>query len=133
MNSDELPFGKSADTDRQTRQAIDKAMEPYKNSLLDLEWDFLQVGHTTIRGYLCAMLSRVWAEQSDFTFKRAFGYNHWQSDLLKPLIAAGAIEAVPLDHPEREKALLDQRARLDELIVSLIPMMANGSPATQSS
>lgn len=94
-------------------------------TLLDLEWDFPQIGRTTIRGYFCALLARVWADKEDFDFKRAFGFAHWQRDLLPPLIAAGAIEPVSVDcEKDRAKALLEQKERLDELISSLIPQIA---------
>lgn len=94
--------------------------------LLELEWDFPQVGRTTIRGYLCALLAQLWKEQDSFTFRRAFGFSHWQRDLLPPLIEAGAIEEVgDAFQGDRAAALLEQNAKLDELIVSLIPAMAD--------
>lgn len=99
-----------------------------KIALLDLEWDFPQVGATTIRGFLCALLARVWVEKDGFAFKRAFGFSNWQRDLLPPLIAAGAIEAVADDMEEgRAAALLEQQAKLDALVASLIPLMATPS------
>lgn len=113
-----------------SRQGKETVGAPIDNaSLLDLEWDFPEVGSTTIRGYLCALLSRVWIEKDGFTFKRAFGFSNWERDLLQPLIAAGAIEAVADDLDDgRAEALLEQRAKFDALIVSLIALMA--APAT---
>jgi len=93
--------------------------------LLNLEWDFPQVGRTTLRGYLCALLAQLWKEQDSFTFKRAFGFTHWQRDLLPPLIEAGAIEDIADDFQgDRVAALLEQNAKLEALIATLIPMMA---------
>nr|WP_016355651.1 hypothetical protein [Pseudomonas migulae]AGC70405.1 hypothetical protein pD2RT_051 [Pseudomonas migulae] len=101
-------------------------MESVDNSqLLNLIWDFPQVGRTTIRGYLCAVLARLWKEKNDFTYKHAFGFSHWERDLLPPLIEAGAIESIAEDFEgDLSSALLEQSARLDALIASLIPMMA---------
>lgn len=97
-----------------------------KIALLDMEWDFPQVGATTIRGYLTALLECVWHQKDFFTFKRAFGYSGWRRDLLRPFVAAGAITAVDDDAPVRERAvaLLEQEAALDALIASLIPLVA---------
>lgn len=108
----------------------ENAMATYVNcSLLDLEWDFPQVGVTTIRGYLCAVLARLWQEQDSFTFKRAFGFSHWQRDLLPPLIEAKAIDPIAddLHGKQRMDALVEQQAKLEALIASLIPLMANRS------
>ncbi|EKT4528345.1 hypothetical protein [Pseudomonas asiatica] len=96
--------------------------------LLNLEWDFPQVGRTTLRGYLCALLAQLWKEQDNFIFRRAFGFAHWQRDLLPPLIEAGAIEKIPDDFQgDLVAALHEQNAKLEALIATLIPMMA--SPA----
>lgn len=94
-----------------------------KSRLLDLEWDFPQVGPTTIRGYLCALLAAVWRNKCDFDFKRAFGFSHWRRDLLPPLIAAGAIDPVA-DGEDLAVSLLMQDAALDAVIASLIEQMS---------
>ncbi len=97
--------------------------QQYAALLLELEWDFPQVGQTTIRGYLCAILSKVWEEGDAFTFKRAFGFSGWQADLLAPLIAAGAIDG-SLDEDRRLVAVSDeQRGRGLALVASLIQEM----------
>ena len=115
-------------------KVVSPSMSPGKtDALLDLEWDFPEREFTTIRGYLCALLAKVWNDKNDFDYNRAFGYTHWERDLLPPLIAAGAIADVPVDHPSRADALLEQQAKLYDVIASLIPAMANSPLANRSS
>lgn len=46
---------------------------------------------TTIRDYLLKLLEGVWKEGEGFNGKRPFGNSSWESDLHKPLIAAGLV------------------------------------------
>jgi hypothetical protein len=48
----------------------------------------------TIRDYLIALLLGVWREQEGFSGKRPFGNSGWPTDLMIPLVEAGAISGV---------------------------------------
>lgn len=45
----------------------------------------------TVRGYLVALVRKVWEEDEGFSGKRPFGNSGWSRDLAKPLIKAGII------------------------------------------
>ncbi len=47
---------------------------------------------TTIKGYLVALLDKLWAEEEGFSGKRPFGNSGWSYDLYKPLVTAGAVK-----------------------------------------
>jgi hypothetical protein len=49
-------------------------------------------GATTIKGYLKALLTQLWAEGEGFSGKRPFGNSGWEYDLYKALLAAGLVE-----------------------------------------
>lgn len=46
----------------------------------------------TLREYLGALLLTLWAEGSNFSGKRPFGFSSWQFDVYAGLIKAGYIE-----------------------------------------
>lgn len=50
-----------------------------------------QSGAETIRGYLVALVARVWDEGEGFSGKRPFGNSGWEWDLHPTLIRAGVI------------------------------------------
>lgn len=45
----------------------------------------------TIREYFKELLTTLWEEGEGFSGKRPFGNGGWQRDLVKPLVAAGAV------------------------------------------
>lgn len=102
-------------------------MQTAQSALLDLEYVSPAGTTKTVRGFLCTVLARLWTEQDDFTFKRALGYSHWQRELIAPLVAIGALADVAEDHPDREGALIEQQAQLEQLIAALIPLMAGSA------
>ena len=59
--------------------------------VLDLEIDDGGGTATTVRGYLLALLAKLWTEADDFSGKRPFGSSDWQCDVYVPLIKAGLI------------------------------------------
>lgn len=60
-------------------------------AVLDLDIGDNPTGKTTVRGYLLAMLAKLWTEADDFSGKRPFGNSDWQCDVYVPLIKAGLI------------------------------------------
>mgnify|MGYP003553736075 FL=1 len=46
----------------------------------------------TVRDYLHALLSKLWAEGEGFSGKRPFGNSGWEYEMYKPLIAGGFIK-----------------------------------------
>lgn len=61
-------------------------------NILDLPMKENDSGAATIRGYLKALLVRLWEEDEGFSGKRPFGNSGWKVDLLEPLITAGLIK-----------------------------------------
>lgn len=61
-------------------------------SILDVKMEANDSGATTIRGYLTALLLRLWEEGEGFSGKRPFGNSGWGYDLYQPLIKEGFIE-----------------------------------------
>lgn len=59
--------------------------------VLDLEIDDGGGTATTVRGYLLALLAKLWTEVDDFSGKKPFGSSDWQCDIYVPLIKAGLI------------------------------------------
>ena len=48
-------------------------------------------GAETIKGYLIALLEKLWADGERFGGKRPFGNSGWEFELYKPLLVAGAV------------------------------------------
>lgn len=59
--------------------------------ILNLSLPDNDAGAATIREYLVALLSQVWAEEQGFSGKRPFGNSGWQHDIYIPLMKAGLI------------------------------------------
>lgn len=59
--------------------------------VLALPMDENDSGATTIKGYLVALLTRLWDKEEGFSGKRPFGNSGWSYDLYKPLLVAGAV------------------------------------------
>lgn len=74
-------------------------------------------GARTVRGFLIALLARLWAEGEGFSGKRPFGDSSWRHDLYIPLIKAGAVDGV-LDSDGFIKEF--DRAAADRLISEAI-------------
>lgn len=59
--------------------------------VLDLDIGDNPSGKTTVRGYLLALLAKLWTEVDDFSGKRPFGSSDWQCDVYVPMVKAGLI------------------------------------------
>lgn len=46
----------------------------------------------TVKDYLRALLSKLWADGESFGGKRPFGNSGWEHDLYQPLLAAGLVK-----------------------------------------
>jgi hypothetical protein len=69
-----------------------RRVEMTGEEVLKLPMDANDSGATTIKGYLHALLKKLWQEEEGFSGKRPFGNSGWSSDLHKPLIIAGAVK-----------------------------------------
>lgn len=58
---------------------------------LDAEFESMDLGRITARGYLKALLRALMEEGESFSGKRPFGNSGWQHELAAPLIHAEAI------------------------------------------
>lgn len=54
--------------------------------------DHYELGDTTIRGYLKALLHRLWEEGEGFSSKRPFGNSSWEDELILPLVKQGIVK-----------------------------------------
>jgi hypothetical protein len=59
--------------------------------ILDIPMGQNDSGADTIRGYLVALVARVWDEGEGFSGKRPFGNSSWECELFEALIEAGAV------------------------------------------
>lgn len=69
-------------TDPTPQQVLDCPMDPATND----------AGASSVRGYLVALLAKVWTEQDEFSGKRPFGNSQWYFDVYKALVVAGLLE-----------------------------------------
>lgn len=59
--------------------------------ILDLEMES-DIGDTTIRDFLKALLQELWTEGESFSGKRPFGNGDWQFQIYVPLVKAGLVK-----------------------------------------
>lgn len=59
--------------------------------ILDLPMES-DIGETTIRGFLTALLQELWTEGEGFSGKRPFGNGDWQFQIYLPLVKAGLVK-----------------------------------------
>lgn len=59
--------------------------------LLSLPLPGNNAGAGTVRGYLVALLIKLWREEAFFSGKRPFGSSGWQCDLYGPMVRAGIV------------------------------------------
>ena len=73
--------------------------------VLDLPMDELDndAQALTIRGYLTALLARLWEDKEGFNGKRPFGNSGWEGDVYVALVKGGVIQGT-----------LDEDGYLDE-------------------
>jgi len=73
--------------------------------ILNLHMDENDSGADTVRGYLKALLTRLWEEEESFSGKRPFGNSGWQYDVMTALVKGGAVAGDLSD--DEYKELLD--------------------------
>ena len=99
--------------------------KPTPQQILDTPMEDNDSGADTIRGYLIALLARVWELGEGFSGKRPFGNSCWESDLYLPLAKAGFIEA-KIDEEEGwlDEISRDEERKGDALIAEAIRSLA---------
>jgi hypothetical protein len=60
---------------------------------LDTEFESMDIGRVTARGYLKALLEELLLKGESFSGKRPWGNSGWEHELAMPLCKAGVIEA----------------------------------------
>jgi hypothetical protein len=83
---------------------------------LEMESD---IGKSTIRQYLHALLTAVWEEDEGFSGKRPFGNSGWKWDVYDPLVKHGLIAGSMEDEWHRPTS----RIEADEYVMALIDSM----------
>lgn len=75
----------------------------------------------TVKGYLKALLSKLWEEGEGFSGKRPFGNSGWERDLAVPLIQSGYLKgSVDFDEDGYLEDLKFNRNDYDHLVCQLI-------------
>lgn len=72
--------------------AVDAAGGTDALAVLDLPMGDNDANAATVRGYLKALLTKLWEEGEGFSGKRPFGYSGWDSELHLPLVKAGRVK-----------------------------------------
>lgn len=60
-------------------------------AILDLPMGYNDANAATVRGYLKALLTKLWEEGEGFSGKQPFGNSGWEHDLYFPLVKAGRV------------------------------------------
>jgi len=77
----------------------------------------------TIREYLVALLTQLWADGEGFSGKRPFGDSGWEYELYTPLVKHGFIKGTMMDDEDCIKEFDRESAR--ELIFKCIDELGN--------
>lgn len=93
---------------------------PTPQELLDMPLPENDSGATTVRGYLAALLAKLWREEGDFSGKRPFGNSSWQYDLYNPMIRAGIVPGTIDADGYVDEFGDDAERQADELILAAI-------------
>ena len=88
-------------------------------NILDVAMGPNDANAATVRDYLKALLSMVWAEEEGFSGKRPFGNSGWQDEVHSALEKVGVIAARPEDWQARRA----WRAEADKMIQAAIADM----------
>lgn len=86
--------------------------EPTTQQILDTPMD----DYGTVRGFLVALLDRLWDERDGFSGKRPFGDSGWEYDVYKALAAAGHVQVTLDEDGYVEDLPDDQQSRADRMI-----------------
>lgn len=94
------------------------------NEILNLSMPDNDSGADTVRGYLIALLARLWREGEGFSGKRPFGTSGWWSELAIPLVKAEVVVGTFTD-----EGFLDDYdiEALDAVIAEAINALGSGS------
>jgi hypothetical protein len=88
--------------------------------VLDLELPENDSGASTVRGYLIALLDKLWREDDRFSGKHPFGNSQWQYDLYEPMGRAGMV-AMAFDADGYVETFSHaEQVRADSLILAAI-------------
>lgn len=68
------------------------ATKPDMTYILDTPMAANDSHKNTVRGYLKALLSKLWNEGESFSGKRPFGNSGWEHDLYLALVTAGHVK-----------------------------------------
>lgn len=71
--------------------AVDAAGGTDALAVLDLPMGENDANAATVRGYLKALLTKLWEDGEGFSGKRPFGNSGWERDLHFPLVKAGRV------------------------------------------
>lgn len=72
--------------------AVDAAGGTDALAILDLPMGDNDANAATVRGYLKALLTKLWEEDEGFSGKRPFGNSGWSRELYFPLVKAGRVK-----------------------------------------
>lgn len=61
-------------------------------NILEIKMQENDAGAATIKGYLKALLTELWAEGEGFSGKRPFGNSGWEYDLYRALLVAEVVD-----------------------------------------
>jgi hypothetical protein len=99
------------------------------DEILELRMDS-DIGETTIRGWLGALLLRLWREGEGFSGKRPFGNSGWEHDAYRPLLAAGLISGKLDEHGYVEEIDDVEGAKIIERLIIRMGERRPQTPAT---
>lgn len=75
-------------------------IDPTPQQVLDLEIGDNDSGASTVRGYLVALLLKLWEQSEMFSGKRPFGNSGWGNDFSEAFIRAGFVKGEILEPEE---------------------------------
>lgn len=108
---------------------VDAAGSTEAMAVLDLPMGQNDADAATVRGYLKALLTKLWNEGEGFSGKRPFGNSGWEYDLYFPLVKAGRVAGELETYEthggdERESlARIDDKDAANELIFEAIDQL----------
>ena len=100
--------------------AVDAAGGTEALAVLDLPMGDNDANAATVRGYLKALLTKLWEEGEGFSGKRPFGNSGWERDLHFPLVKAGRVAG----EIERERLeSIEDKDAADQMIFEAIDQL----------
>ncbi len=93
--------------------------------VLDLALPDNASGASTVRGYLIALLVKLWREDDMFSGKHPFGNSGWQYDLYAPMGRAGMVSMTFDQDGYVETFSHAEQVRADKLILAAIEALGS--------